>query len=289
MEIPVKTLKSGFSMPAFGIGTWQMGGRQERNPDNDDEADIAAIRAAIELGVTHFDTAEQYASGYAEVLLGQAIIDADRSSLFLISKVMPSGKKYDDYIDACKKSLERVGTDYFDMYLLHRIPEDLELGMRAMNTLLEYGMIRNIGVANFGAASLERAQSLTSHKIPYDQVHYNLEHREPERCGLLDYCQKNDVLLAAWRPVQKGALLTNRPPLLEEMCAKYGKTPAQIAINWLLSQDNVITLAKTSNIEHLKENLGAVGWEMDTEDIERIRREYPDQKDLSDAVPLDSQ
>src|SRR3989344_282148 len=124
MEIPLKRLKSGFAMPEFGIGTWQMGGRLERNPQNDDVADIAAIRKAIELGVTHIDTAEQYAAGYAEELVGRAINGFDRSKLFIISKALASHMHYEDVLSACANSLKRMNTEYFDMYLLHRyVPE----------------------------------------------------------------------------------------------------------------------------------------------------------------------
>lgn len=91
-------------------------------------------------------------------------------------------------------------------------------------------------------------------------------------------------MLVAWRPLQKGTLL--KSSLLDELAKKYSKTPAQVAINWLISQKNVVTLSKTSNVEHLKENLGAVGWTMEASDVERIKKEFPDQKDVSDAVPL---
>ena len=290
MDIPVKTLKNGFQMPVLGLGTWQMGGRHERDPNNNDEADIRAIRAAIDLGLTEIDTAEQYANGYSEELLGRAIKDIARSKLFLMSKVMAIHMKYDDLIEACRKSLDRVGTSYFDMYLLHRVPPgSMEEAVKALDDLMSEGLIKRIGVANFGIDSLRRVQGFTKHSISYDQVHYNLEFREPERAGLLDYCQSNDILLAAWRPVQKGALLTNPPAILTELCIKYQKTPAQIAINWVLCQKNVVTLVKSSNVEHLKENLGALGWQMDPEDVELVRREYPNQKSVSDAVPLDAQ
>lgn len=288
MQIPLKTLKSGFSMPEFGFGTWQVGGRFEPDPNNDDEADIRAIRTAIELGVTHIDTAEQYASGHAEELVGRAIEGYDRSKLFIISKAFVNHMHYDGLLAACAQSLKRIGTDYLDMYLLHRYAHDvpMEETMHAMDKLVAEGMIRTIGVANFGVKAFMLAQKNTTNKIVYNQVHLNLEYREPERTGLLEFCQKNDVLLAAWRPVQKGAIVVDPPPILLEMCRKYDKTPAQIAINWLLSQDNVVTLAKSTKVEHLKDNLGAIGWRMEREDVERLRREYPNQKDVSDAVPL---
>ena len=158
--------------------------------------------------------------------------------------------------------------------------------MQALDELINEGLVKNIGVANFTKERLREAQSYTKNKIVCDQVHYNLEFREPERNGLVEYCQQNDVFLVAWRPVGKGSLLEEIPPIVQEMCEKYKKTPAQIAINWLISQENVLTLSKTRSIEHLRENLGAMDWQIAKEDIERIRDECPDQKVISDVVPL---
>lgn len=275
-------------MPVYGLGTWQMGGRTERDNDNDDAADIAAIRSAIEHGVTHIDTAEIYADGYTEQLVGRAIRDYDRSQLFIVSKVKASNTAHDTVIAACKNSLKRLQTSYLDLYLLHRYnPEfDLQKTMQALDELVAEGLVRHIGVANFSKERLAEAQSYTHNKIVCDQVHYNLKFREPERNHLVEYCQENDVFLVAWRPVGKGNLLENIPPIMQEMCEKYEKTPAQIALAWLISQDNVLTLSKTRDVHHLEENLGALGWMMDRGDIERMRGAYPNQKDVSDTVPL---
>ncbi len=288
MNIPTKKLKNGFEIPVYGLGTWQMGGKNERDPQNDDKADIQAIRSAIEHGVTHIDTAEIYADGYSEQLLGRAIKAYDRSKLFLVSKVQSAHLGYDQILEACKKSLERIGTSYLDLYLLHRYnPEfSLKKSIEALDALVAQGLVRNIGVCNFGTGNLEEAQSYTKHKIVCDQVHYNLIFREPERAELLVYCQKNDIFLSAWRPTQYAVLASETPSTMKELCEKYQKTPLQIAINWLISQDHVITLSKTGSVAHLEENLGALGWQMDPEDIERLRREYPNQQAVSDRIPL---
>lgn len=288
MQIPTKKLKNGFEMPVYGIGTYMMGGRKERDLLNDDESDMKGIKDAFASGVVHIDTAEKYAEGYTEILVGRAIKEFDRSKIFLVSKVRKENLEYDDVVNACKKSLERLGTSYLDLYLVHFFNPSIPLKetMRAMDFLKENGLIKNIGVCNFTKEHLEEAQSYTKNKIVCNQVHYNLVFRECERTELLQYCQKNDVILSAWRPVEKGGLLKDAPELLKEMCEKYKKTPAQIAINWLVSQPYVITLSKTRHTEHLNENLGALDWKMDEADIERLRKEYPDQKDVSDAVPL---
>lgn len=288
MKIPTKKLKNGFEMTVFGIGTWQMGGRREHDLANDDKADISAIKSAIDMGITHIDTAEIYADGYSEVLIGKAIKNYDRSKLFVVSKVKADNMSYDNVINSCKKSLERLQTSYLDLYLLHRHNVDLSLKdtMRALDYLVDQGLVKNIGVSNFNKGFLSEAQSYTKNKIVCNQVHYNLKFREPEASSLLEYCQKNDVFIVAWRPLEKGVLLEDVPDVVKKMCDKYNKTPAEIAINWLISQPYVLTLSKTRNIEHLKDNLGAIDWEMEREDIEKLRKEYPNQKNISDTVPL---
>lgn len=288
MEISTKKLKTGFEMPVFGLGTWQMGGRKEHDLSNDDEADIKGIRNALDVGITHIDTAEVYADGYTETLVGKAIKGYDRSKILLVSKVQADNLSYENILKSCKKSLERLQTNYLDLYLLHRYSKEhpLKDSIRALDKLIENGLVKHIGVCNFNKEHLAEAQSYTKNKIVCDQVHYNLEFRELEKTGLLKYCQENDVFISAWRPVGKGNLLEDIPPVLKEMCDRYKKTPAQIAINWLISQPNVITLSKTRHIDHLNENLGALDWKMEEIDIEKLRNEYPNQQVVSDAVPL---
>jgi len=263
MKIPVKTLKNGFEIPVYGLGTWEMGGRMEKDQSNNGTADIQAIQTAIDSGIMHIDTAEVYANGYTETLLGKAIKPYDREKLFLVSKVYTNHMGYDDLIRSCKDSLKRLGVTYLDLYLFHRYPgNQLKEAMRAMDTLKNEGLIRNIGLSNFTLAHMQEAQSYTENNIVATQVHYNLQYREPEKSGVLDYCQKNDMMLIAYRPLQKGMILQENS-LIDSFCQKYHKTPAQIALNWLISQKNVVTLSKTTSSDHLKENLGAADWTMD--------------------------
>jgi len=288
-RIPSKTLENGFSIPVYGIGTWHIGGSWEPGPQSEDAPDIWAVRDAVDKrGVTHIDTAEIYGNGNTEKLIGQALKGRDRSKMFIASKVYDSHLDYDGVIGACKATLARLMTPYLDLYLIHKYSPDFVLKdtMRALSILKEEGLIRNIGVSNFGIEHLQEAQSYTKHPIVCNQVHYNLEFREPERTGLLAYCQKNDIMVTAYRALQKGVFSKEPPAILREMSEKYQKTPAQVALNWLISQKNVVAIAKTKHIEHLDENLGALGWEMQSVDIERLREEYPDQKAVSNSVPL---
>ena len=116
MNIPTKKLKSGFELPVYGLGMWQMGGKLEADYTND-QREIDAIRAAIDAGITHIDTAESYGAGHSEELLGEALQGYDRSKLFIVTKVSSWNQTYDGVIAACKSSLKRLKTDYIDMYL----------------------------------------------------------------------------------------------------------------------------------------------------------------------------
>ncbi|SRR5260221_8061901 len=287
MTIPVKRLLNGFEMPIFGLGTWQMGGRKNHNLQNNDEADILAIRQAIKEGITHIDSAESYANGYTEELVGRAIQGYARSSLFIASKVKPENLHYNDVLTAAMKSLKRLQVEYLDLYYIHQPnPEiDIKETMQAMDYLKAQGYIKNIAVSNFTQSRLEEAQAATQNTIVANQLHFNLIYREPERKGLVEYCQSHDIMLVAWRPLQKGLILQGNT-LLQDICTKYDKTPSQIAINWLISQKNVVTLSKMGSQEHLEENLGALGWEMTKDDREKLDKEFPGQQDISDSVPL---
>lgn len=286
MNVPTKKLTNGFELPVYGIGLWEVGGRYEADTTKDN-AEVEAIRAALEAGITHIDTAESYGHGHAEELLARAIEGYDRSKLIIATKVSAHNQGYEGVRQACEASLKRLGTDYIDLYLIHRYPMpgiSIEETMRAMDELVDEGLVRHIGASNLSPRRFTEAQKHARHKLVCNQVHYNVQYREAEARGVLQQCLDTDTMLVAWRPLQKGSLLDS--PLLAELATKYNKTPAQVAINWLIAQTNVVTIAKTSNPTHLKENLGAINWTMESGDIERIRNEFPDQKDISDTVPL---
>ncbi|MGF0034945.1 aldo/keto reductase [Victivallis vadensis] len=284
-DVPWKSLKNGFAIPVLGQGTWRMGGVDTPDTANDD-ADIAAIRRGIAAGLCHIDTAEMYAGGHAEELVGIAMKGRGirRADYFLTDKVWKTHLRYDDVLRAAEASLKRLGTDYIDLYLIHQVNPDVpeEETIRAMNRLKREGVIRHIGVSNFSEERLKRAQAASDAPIVANQLHYNLRIREIEQCGLLDYCRSQDIMVIAWRPLRGLDLAL---PLIVTLAEKYGKTPSQIALNWLLCQENVVTITKAANPLHLAENMGALGWALEKEDAERLRREYPAEA-VSDAVPL---
>ncbi|MBM3710324.1 MAG: aldo/keto reductase [Actinobacteria bacterium] len=287
-KIPVKKLKCGFELPVFGFGTWQMGGRETRNYKNDDRADISAIKTAVELGICHIDTAAWYAEGHAEELVGQAIKGFDRSKLVITTKVAPMNLHYDSVLKSAHQSLARLDTDYIDVYVIHNPNPYVDIAetMKAMDFLVSKQLARYIGLSNFNVGQFQKAQESSKNKIVCNHLHYNLKHRGPLMDRTIKYCQDNDIMIVAWRPVQKGLFSEKRFEILENLCRKYGKTPNQIAINWLISQDNTVTVSKTRNICHLKENISAAGWEMGKEDIELLMKKFPDIVDTVENTTL---
>jgi len=268
-------------IPVLGLGTWEIGGGMSSDTSKDDES-VAAVRGAIELGYTHIDTAEMYGAGHSEKLIGIAIKDFNRDSLFITTKVLPEHLRYKDLIKAAEGSLKRLRADYIDLYLIHvpnpKIP--IKESMQAMDTLVKQQKIRFIGVSNFSKEQLKEAQNYTENKIVNNQIEYNLLTRHSGAYNvnieseIVPYCQENDIIITAWKPLVKGILFREKNRLLEEISKKYNKTIGQIAINWLISKKNIITIPKSTNVDHLKENMGALGWKLDEEDMTRLDQEF---------------
>ncbi len=270
-----KTLIDDVKIPVLGLGTWLIGGDLE--PDySDDENEIKAIQKAIELGYSHLDTAELYSNGHCEELIGKAIKSIDRKKLFITSKVRGTKLKYNDVIVSAKESLKRLQTDYIDLYLIHSpssiIP--IEETMKAFDYLVDQKMVKYIGVSNFTVDQLIEVQKHTKYKIVANQIEYSLLTRNIGKYSgnnnmeskTIPYCQENNIIVMAERPIERGLILESHP-LLDNLEIKYNKTKAQIAMNWLISKKNIITIPKSTNINHLNENLGAMGWKLKKEDI----------------------
>jgi len=286
-ELPQHHFDDGFQLPLIGLGTWTFGGRTTRDLNNDDDRDMAAIEAAIQLGITHFDTAELYAAGYAETLLGRVISQRERARFVIASKVWKTNLAYDAVLKACDASLERLQTDYLDIYYIHWPNDAFPIGetMRALTRLVDQGLVRAIGMSNFTKERLAAAQAATPHSIRINQVQYNLRYRAPEELGLLEYAQSRNIVTLAWRALQLGEFAKDEVEPLRRLAAKYQRTPAQIALNWLVCHEKVGFLMTSRNPDHLSENLGALGWRMDSEDFQRLSERFPG-KGATPAEPL---
>lgn len=263
-----KRLPDHGTIPAIGLGLWDYGGGS--TPDySRDESDVAAIHSAIEIGYRHFDTAEYYASGHSEELLGRALQAYQRSDFFITTKVSPSHIGYEDLLAACERSLQRLQTDYIDLYLIHWPSETIPLreSMRAMNRLVAEGKVRHVGVSNFGLELLQEAIALCETPLATNQVHYNVLHREWRENGVLAYCQEKGILVTAYSPVKDGVLKNGT---VKEIAQRHNATPAQVAIQWLVQQPQVITIPKSSNKERQQENWDAATVQLSESDIQRL-------------------
>lgn len=287
MSIPTKKFVNNFELPVYGLGTWQMGGRLEADYSQDD-TEKKAIQAAIDRGILHIDTAESYGNGHSEELIGEVLKNNDRNKLFIASKVSAQNQRYDDLLKSFEASLKRLGTDYIDLYLLHRYPETgipIAETIKAMDYLVDSGKVKNIGVCNMSVNRLKEVQKHSKYPIVCNQVHYSLACREIVVRGVLDYCQQNKIAVVAWGPLQKGEL--EKAEILQKLADKYKKTPYQIALNWLLSQNGVVTIPKTTQVKHLDENLESFGWKISDDDMKNLTENFPGQYNSSERVPLD--
>jgi diketogulonate reductase-like aldo/keto reductase len=289
----MKVLKNGFSLPELGLGTAHIGGGRTPDYSHDDIA-IDSFTKAIEQGYIHIDTSELYGGGHTEELICEAIKDFDRSTLTISTKVFKDNLRADDVIHSAKESLKRLNCGYIDLYSIHKpnpaIP--LKETFVALDELISEGVIKNIGVSNFSKDLLEEAQSLTKNKIVTNQIEYNLFAREQSQFNaltkmeseIIPYCKEHDILIVAVCPLGRGLLLKQND-IVDTLCEKYKKSYAQIALNWLCSQENIVAITRSLNVGHLVENTGAVGWQMDTEDIEKLRLEYPSDRNIQPKEP----
>lgn len=264
------------SLPKIGFGMWKIGGDSYPDPKRD-PASLAALRTALEVGYIHFDTAEVYADGHSEELLGRAIrqTDTPREDLFITTKVDPGHLGYEQVLRSCENSLRRLQTDYVDLYLIHWPPRrstQLEEAFRGLNQLVREAKVRHLGVSNFNVELLEQARSLSETPILTDQVPYRLPDRTYVENGVLDYCQQNDILLTAYSPVKFRNLPVNKT--LQAIADVHFATPFQIALAWLVAQPRVITIPMSLNPQHIRENFEAAEIELSQEEIETLNSLY---------------
>jgi diketogulonate reductase-like aldo/keto reductase len=258
-------------IPKIGFGAWTIGGRS--TPDSTlDAPSLAALCSALDLGYTHFDTAEGYAAGHSEELIGQAVRQAGaaRETLFITTKVSPIHLHYDAVLHSCEASLRRLAMDYIDLYLIHWPFPGMKLAetFRAFNKLVADGKVRHLGVSNFSLKQLKTSQSVSATGILTNQVSYSLPDRACVKNGVLAYCQENDILLTAYSPVKRRYIKGNKT--LKSIAAARGTTPQQIALAWLVQQPRVITIPMSFNPQHQAENLAAADVVLTPDELEQL-------------------
>lgn len=264
-------LFSGQTIPILGMGTWKMGEKSETF-----QAEVAALQHGMDLGLTLIDTAEMYGEGGAEKVVAQAIANR-REKSFIVSKVYPHNASKAGAIAACERSLKRLNTDYIDLYLLHwRGAEPLSETLEAFQQLQQAGKIRDYGVSNFDTDDMEEAMQLDGGQaIATNQVLYNLTRRGIEQT-LLPWCQRQNIPIMAYSPIEQGRMLNNSA--LISMAQARKVTAAQIAIAWLLHQDNVIVIPKASNTDHIEENYAALNLKLSQEELSALDQAFPPPK-----------
>jgi diketogulonate reductase-like aldo/keto reductase len=260
-------------VPVIGQGTWMI----EGDPDREKRA-VETLRLGLDLGLTHIDTAEMYGEGRVEQLVAEAIVGR-RDEVFLASKVLPSNASYQGTLKACESSLRRLRTDRLDLYMLHWAGRHLvEETMRAMEKLIERGLIRFAGVSNFDVEELQgAADSLEDQRLACDQVLYHLEDRGIE-LRLLPQCTQEQIAIVAYSPFGHGkfpGIHNAGGHLLAEIAEQHDRTPRQVALNFLTRHPNVFAIPKTTRPDRVKENAGAVGWKLSAQEIEAIDRAFP--------------
>ncbi|WP_064682757.1 aldo/keto reductase [Rhizobium bangladeshense] len=266
--IPSVKFPNGTEVPALGQGTWAMG-----EDAGHARIEIESLKAGIDLGMTLIDTAEMYGDGGAEEIVGQAI-KGRRDELFLVSKVYPWNASLKGTVEACERSLERLGTDRIDLYLLHwRGNYPLTETVAAFEMLKASGKIGAWGVSNFDTDDMEELLRVPDGgNVAANQVLYNLSRRGIEY-DLLPWCQSRAIPVMAYSPIEQGHILHH--PELIHIAKAYQATPAQLALAFLLERDGVIVIPKTSNAERVAENRDCVSLEITDEDWQALDAAFP--------------
>ena len=261
-------LPSGDKMATLGQGTWHFAESPARRAE-----EIASIRLGIDLGMTVIDTAEMYGDGAAEALVGEAITGR-RIEVFLVDKVLPHHATRAGTVRACEASLDRLGVDYIDLYLLHwrgRIP--LAETIEGFADLKLAGMIRHWGVSNLDVDDMIELSSVPGgDAVQTNQILYNLTRRGPEY-ALLPWLAQHGIPTMAYSPIEQGRLLTH--PALHSIARHHNATPAQLALAWILQHDGVSAIPRAGTPSHVRENAAARDIELTPDDLLTLDRAFP--------------
>lgn len=247
---------NGATIPRLGLGTYRLRGQTCSH----------TVREALELGYRHIDTAEFY-DNHAAIADGIAASTVARDEVFLTTKVWRTNLERHAVLAAANDSLDQLETEYVDLLLIHwpndNVPIKETIG--AMNRLQQEGRVRHIGVSNFSVPQLREARTVSQTPIVTNQVKYHPYNRQDE---LLEYCFANDLSLTAYSPLAKGDIVDD--VTLAEIGRKYDKSPAQVALRWLLHQDPVIVIPKAASRDHLRANRGVFDFSLSTGEMREI-------------------
>jgi diketogulonate reductase-like aldo/keto reductase len=262
------TLPDGETVPALGQGTWYMGERRDQRA-----AEVTALRHGLDLGMTLIDTAEMYAEGGAEEVVGEATAGR-RDEVFIVSKVYPHNASRKGVPAACARSLKRLRTDRIDLYLLHwRGSHPLAETVDAFEALRRAGHIRHWGVSNLDTSDMEELWRVADGRnCAANQILYNLTRRGPEY-DLLPWCQERGVPVMAYSPIEQGRLPEGGA--LAEVAARHGVDRFTVALAWLLARPGVIAIPKSARLEHVTANRRALDLVLTSEDHGMLDAAFP--------------
>lgn len=265
------TLPNGERVPALGMGTWNMGDDRATRAE-----EIATLRLGLDLGLRLIDTAEMYGEGLSESLIGEAIAGR-RDEVFLVSKVYPHNASRRGIAAACERSLRRLGTDRLDLYLLHwRGDVPFEETLEGLQALRREGKIRQYGVSNLDLSDLEEWWDTPGgDQTAVNQLLYNLSRRGIE-WDVLPWLRDRRVPVMAYSPIEQARLV--RHPKLVRFAQESGMTPAQVALAWLLANDDIIAIPKTGHRDRLRENIGALSHTLTAEQLATLDSIFPPPK-----------
>lgn len=265
----------GVTLPKIGFGAWSIGGGSFPDPSLD-SASLTALRVALETGYTHFDTAEAYASGHSEELIGRAIrtTNTKREDVFITTKVSPEHLSYGDVLKSCENSLRHLDMEYIDLYLIHwpGTGVNYEETFRALNQLVHAGKVKHLGVSNFKLKLLKQIQQYSETPILTNQIPYRLPDKTYMENGVVEYCQQNDILITAYSPVKFRNLSVNKT--IQTIADVHSATPYQIALAWLVAQPRVITIPMSYDPQHIRENFKAAEIELTPEEFKTLNELY---------------
>lgn len=265
---PEAAARGGLQLPSLGLGTWLMGVEAVNR-----KAEVAALRLGLDLGLGLIDTAENYADGGSERVVGEAI-KGRRDEVILVTKVGPTKASKQGTLENCENSLRRLGTDHIDLYLLHDQPTyPLEDTLESLDKLKCDGKIKHFGVSNFDLELMRGCEALElGSQVACNQLRYALTHRALER-EMLPWCVEHEVAIMAYSPVGVGKL--NLAPALEAVARRHDVSPWCIAIAFTLRHPSVVSIPKASNPEHVKGNAKALDIELSEQDLAELDGAYP--------------
>ncbi|PSH02362.1 MAG: hypothetical protein BRC26_00940 [Nanohaloarchaea archaeon QH_8_44_6] len=240
----------------LGLGTWQLKG----------EECVKGVKTALENGYRHIDTAQIYGNE-AQVGRGIEESDVDRDDIWVTTKVWRDNLNKQGLKDSVNESLEKLRTDYVDLLLIHWPFEEIDLGtvLPEMNELEEEGKVRKIGISNFTPEQMKQAERYSDSELLTNQVEY---HPFLSQDKVLEKCREKDMMLTAYSPLARGDVLENEK--LQEIGEKYGKSPAQVSLSWLIQQDNVAAIPKATSQEHIQQNIDIFDFKLTEQEMETI-------------------